>query len=102
VLLCAGVTVAGSLVGLLSQASAVTSSPGRRATPGGAQATAHIAQPTGTAQPTAHTAQPTAGAAQEYVPPSQNLYLGDSGAAVLSVHARLAQLGYYPGPVDGK
>lgn len=103
-LLCAGVTVAvaGSLVGLLSQASAVTSSPGRHPTPGGAQATAHVAQPTGTARPTAHTAQPTAGAAQEYAPPSQNLYLGDSGAAVLSVQARLAQLGYYPGPVDGK
>jgi Putative peptidoglycan binding domain/L,D-transpeptidase catalytic domain len=37
-----------------------------------------------------------------YVPPSQDLSLGDQGAAVLSVQQRLAQLGYYPGPIDGE
>jgi len=36
-----------------------------------------------------------------YVPPSQDLSLGDQGPAVLSVQQRLAQLGYYPGPTDG-
>ncbi|HEY7324339.1 MAG TPA: peptidoglycan-binding domain-containing protein, partial [Streptosporangiaceae bacterium] len=50
--------------------------------------------------PTGQAAQ-TAQAAHAYVPPGQNLVLGDSGAAVASVQARLAQLGYYPGPVDG-
>jgi peptidoglycan hydrolase-like protein with peptidoglycan-binding domain len=43
-----------------------------------------------------------ASASSAYVPPSQNLYLGNSGSAVTSVQARLAQLGYYPGPVNGK
>lgn len=37
-----------------------------------------------------------------YVPPTQNVYYGNQGAAVKSVQARLAQLGYYPGPIDGK
>jgi peptidoglycan hydrolase-like protein with peptidoglycan-binding domain len=37
-----------------------------------------------------------------YVPPSQNINYGDSGPAVQSVQARLAQLGYYPGPIDGE
>jgi lipoprotein-anchoring transpeptidase ErfK/SrfK len=37
-----------------------------------------------------------------YVPPSQNVYYGASGPAVASVQQRLAQLGYYVGPVDGR
>jgi peptidoglycan hydrolase-like protein with peptidoglycan-binding domain len=37
-----------------------------------------------------------------YVPPNHDLYFGDSGPAVKSVQRRLAQLGYYPGPIDGK
>lgn len=37
-----------------------------------------------------------------YVPPRHDLYFGNKGAAVRSVQRRLAQLHYYPGPVDGK
>jgi peptidoglycan hydrolase-like protein with peptidoglycan-binding domain len=37
-----------------------------------------------------------------YVPPSQPLYFGEKGAAVKSVQRRLAQLKYYPGPIDGQ
>jgi hypothetical protein len=37
-----------------------------------------------------------------YVPPRHDLYYGNKGAAVKSVQRRLAQLHYYPGPVDGK
>jgi lipoprotein-anchoring transpeptidase ErfK/SrfK len=40
-----------------------------------------------------------AGAA--YKPPSKPLYFGETGAAVKSVQRRLAQLHYYPGPIDG-
>jgi peptidoglycan hydrolase-like protein with peptidoglycan-binding domain len=41
-------------------------------------------------------------AAAVYVPPNQDINFGDSGPAVLSVQERLAQLGYYPGPIDGE
>ncbi len=37
-----------------------------------------------------------------YVPPSKPIYYGEKGAAVLSVQRRLAQLHYYPGPLDGE
>jgi hypothetical protein len=37
-----------------------------------------------------------------YVPPRHDLYYGNKGAAVKSVQRRLAQLHYYPGPMDGK
>jgi len=37
-----------------------------------------------------------------YVPPNHDLYFGDSGPAVKSVQERLAQLKYYPGPIDGQ
>ncbi len=39
--------------------------------------------------------------AAAYVPPSHDLYYGDTGAAVRSVQRRLVQLHYYPGPIDG-
>jgi lipoprotein-anchoring transpeptidase ErfK/SrfK len=77
-LLCAVTTAAavgGSLAGQVSAASAMAVSPEKRT---------------------------TAEATQAYVPPSQDLYLGNQGLAVRSVQARLAELGYYPGPVDGK
>lgn len=38
----------------------------------------------------------------QYVPPGRPLRLGDHGAAVRSLQRRLAQLKYYPGPIDGK
>jgi len=37
-----------------------------------------------------------------YVPPSKALYFGEKGAAVRSVQRRLAELHYYPGPIDGQ
>jgi peptidoglycan hydrolase-like protein with peptidoglycan-binding domain len=37
-----------------------------------------------------------------YVPPSQDIDYGQTGPAVQSVQQRLAQLGYYPGPIDGE
>jgi peptidoglycan hydrolase-like protein with peptidoglycan-binding domain len=40
-------------------------------------------------------------AAATYVPPGHDLFYGDKGAAVSSVQRRLAQLHYYPGPIDG-
>ena len=43
-----------------------------------------------------------AAAASGYTPPSKPLYYGQHGAAVRSVQQRLAQLHYYPGPIDGK
>jgi hypothetical protein len=36
-----------------------------------------------------------------YIPPSKPLHYGETGAAVKNVQRRLAQLHYYPGPVDG-
>ncbi len=39
--------------------------------------------------------------APAYVPPSKPLHYGEKGAAVRSVQRRLAQLHYYPGPIDG-
>jgi hypothetical protein len=51
------------------------------------------------AHPTAPSAAQAAQAA--YVPPSKPLYFGETGAAVKSVQRRLAQLHYYPGPIDG-
>jgi lipoprotein-anchoring transpeptidase ErfK/SrfK len=44
----------------------------------------------------------TGPAAAGYVPPRHDLHYGNKGAAVKSVQRRLAQLHYYPGPVDGK
>ncbi|HXW86632.1 MAG TPA: L,D-transpeptidase family protein [Streptosporangiaceae bacterium] len=52
--------------------------------------------------PDGHAFELTASTAAPYVPPSQNIYYGASGAAVTSVQERLAQLGYYPGPIDGE
>ena len=51
-------------------------------------------------------AAPAAGSAgtvatATYVPPRKPLLYGQRGSAVRSVQARLAQLHYYPGPVDG-
>jgi hypothetical protein len=51
------------------------------------------------AAPVHTTASSTAAAA--YVPPKKALYFGETGAAVKSVQRRLAQLHYYPGPIDG-
>ena len=62
--------------------------------------TPHAAVQTPPAMQTTPAVQ-TAPALQAYVPPGQNLSLGASGAADASVQARLAQLGYYPGPVNG-
>ncbi len=42
-----------------------------------------------------------ASTAAAYKPPSAPLHYGEKGAAVKSVQRRLAQLGYYPGPIDG-
>lgn len=41
-------------------------------------------------------------AGSPYAPPAKPLYYGQQGAAVRSVQRRLAQLHYYPGPIDGK
>jgi peptidoglycan hydrolase-like protein with peptidoglycan-binding domain len=46
-----------------------------------------------------HTAASVAAAV--YVPPAGPLHFGQKGAAVKSVQRRLAQLHYYPGPIDG-
>ena len=40
--------------------------------------------------------------ASAYTPPNKPLHYGQQGAAVRSVQRRLAQLHYYPGPIDGK
>jgi peptidoglycan hydrolase-like protein with peptidoglycan-binding domain len=42
-----------------------------------------------------------AAAETTYTPPGKPLYFGERGAAVRSVQRRLAELHYYPGPVDG-
>lgn len=49
------------------------------------------------------TTGPTAASAQitGYVPPPGPLHFGQKGPAVRSVQRRLAQLHYYPGPIDG-
>jgi lipoprotein-anchoring transpeptidase ErfK/SrfK len=47
-------------------------------------------------------ASAVAAPAATYVPPTKDLYFGDSGSAVKSVQRRLNQLGYYAGPVDGQ
>jgi Putative peptidoglycan binding domain/L,D-transpeptidase catalytic domain len=47
-------------------------------------------------------AQATTAVTAAYVPPRHDLFYGNKGAAVRSVQRRLAQLHYYPGPVDGK
>jgi lipoprotein-anchoring transpeptidase ErfK/SrfK len=91
-LVCAGAAaaVSGCMAGHASAPSAVGLDPDGSVAIQSARA-AQTAQATQTAQ-----------AAQAYLPPGQNLVFGDSGAAVASVQTRLAQLGYYPGPVDGK
>jgi peptidoglycan hydrolase-like protein with peptidoglycan-binding domain len=43
----------------------------------------------------------TVPAGKTYVPPSKPLHFGQRGAAVRSVQRRLADLHYYPGPIDG-
>lgn len=60
------------------------------------QAGAATAARVSPAAPKAATSSPA------YTPPSKPLYFGESGAAVKSVQRRLAQLHYYPGPIDGK
>jgi len=40
-------------------------------------------------------------ASAPYLPPGHDLFYGNKGAAVRSVQRRLAQLHYYPGPIDG-
>ena len=47
-------------------------------------------------------ARATTAVTAAYVPPRHDLFYGNKGAAVRSVQRRLAQLHYYPGPVDGK
>jgi lipoprotein-anchoring transpeptidase ErfK/SrfK len=56
----------------------------------------------GAAQVAAAGHQGRAAAGSPYVPPTAPLYFGQQGAAVRSVQRRLAQLHYYPGPIDGK
>jgi len=46
-------------------------------------------------------AVPAVPASPVYTPPNHDLYYGDTGAAVRNVQARLNQLHYYAGPVDG-
>jgi peptidoglycan hydrolase-like protein with peptidoglycan-binding domain len=43
-----------------------------------------------------------AAAASTYKPPTEPLHFGQHGQAVRSVQQRLAELHYYPGPIDGK
>jgi peptidoglycan hydrolase-like protein with peptidoglycan-binding domain len=57
--------------------------------------------PTGSAA-SAGTATQVSAAAPAYVPPRQVLKEGDHGRAVRKLQRRLAQLKYYPGPIDGK
>jgi peptidoglycan hydrolase-like protein with peptidoglycan-binding domain len=47
-------------------------------------------------------ARAASGRPAAYVPPGHDLYFGSKGAAVRSVQRRLAQLHYYPGPIDGR
>jgi Putative peptidoglycan binding domain/L,D-transpeptidase catalytic domain len=54
------------------------------------------------AQVTAAGQEGRTAAASAYTPPSKPLHVGQNGAAVRSVQRRLAQLHYYPGPIDGK
>lgn len=49
-----------------------------------------------------HPAEHLTPTAAAYVPPSQDINYGAFGPAVQSVQERLAQLGYYPGPIDGE
>jgi hypothetical protein len=56
----------------------------------------------GAAQVAAAGHQGRAAAGSPYAPPKTPLYFGQQGAAVRSVQRRLAQLHYYPGPIDGK
>ena len=63
---------------------------------GGQAAVAGAAQ----VSPGAHNGRAAAVAA--YTPPTKPLHFGQKGAAVRSVQRRLAQLHYYPGPIDGK
>lgn len=46
--------------------------------------------------------QGRAAGAGAYQPPTRPLYLGQHSAAVRSVQRRLAELHYYPGPIDGR
>jgi peptidoglycan hydrolase-like protein with peptidoglycan-binding domain len=57
---------------------------------------------TSPATATAVTAKAATAASAAYVPPSKPPRYGQKGAAVKSVQARLAQLHYYAGPIDGK
>jgi|SRR5271165_42899 len=56
----------------------------------------------GAAELTAAAHEGSAARASGYTPPPKPLYFGQKGAAVRSVQRRLAQLHYYPGPVDGE
>src|SRR5271165_227973 len=56
----------------------------------------------GAAQVTPGVHNGRAAPASAYTPPAKPLYFGQKGAAVRSVQRRLAQLHYYPGPIDGK
>jgi len=61
-----------------------------------------VTPPAGAAQAQSASQNVTASAtAASYVPPAGPLYFGQKGAAVKSVQRRLAQLHYYPGPIDG-
>lgn len=51
--------------------------------------------------PAGRLSQASAAPTAAYVPPSHDLYYGNSGPAVKSVQYRLGQLHYYPGPIDG-
>jgi peptidoglycan hydrolase-like protein with peptidoglycan-binding domain len=59
------------------------------------------AQPAGAAALMPAVSSAPAAASGTYVPPSQPLHYGETGAAVKSVQRRLAQLHYYPGRADG-
>jgi len=57
--------------------------------------------PSSSSAQSAPAASSSPGAPAAYVPPGKPLYYGETGPAVTSVQRRLAQLHYYPGPVDG-
>jgi lipoprotein-anchoring transpeptidase ErfK/SrfK len=61
---------------------------------------AHSAQSAPSAPSTAAASSGTSAPAT-YVPPRKPLHFGQTGPAVKSVQRRLAQLHYYPGPIDG-
>ena len=75
---------------------------GGQAIAAGASPLAKVAQSSKMVHVTTAATEVSAVSTGRYTPPSRPLYVGQHGAAVRSVQRRLAELHYYPGPIDGK